>query len=122
MTTRLGVVFMMALFFESCIVHRTIPVGTYLSPIGDESVSVRESQLYFHVRIDDRHPDRLVNRTCDYGVVKGHIALDSDRAATSVEAAFGFARYDWEWDGEAIIRRDPRTGETVRFTRQHSPR
>jgi hypothetical protein len=116
------VIFAMALAFESCIVeHHSIPIGTYLSPSGEESVSARESQLHFHVRIHSEHPDRFVNRTCDYAVHKGHIALHSDMAATSAEAAFGFARYDWEWDGVAIIRRDPRTGEIVRFTPQRPP-
>src|SRR5512139_3974436 len=104
-------IFGVVLFCESCIVERRpIPIGTYLSPSGEETVSAWESQLHFHVRVDKEHPDTFVDRTYDYGVHKDHITLHSDIAATSAEAAFGFARYDWQWDGEAIIRRDPRTG------------
>ena len=115
-------IFGIVLVFESCIVERRpIPFGTYLSPSGEESVSAREFQLHFHVRVDNEHPDRFVDRSYDYGVHKNHIALHSDMAATSAEAAFGFDRYDWSWDGEAIIRRDPRSGEIVRFTRQRRP-
>ncbi len=117
-----GTICGVVLAFESCIVeHRPIPSGTYLSPSGEETVSARESQLHFHVRVDDEHPDTFADRTFDYGVIKDHIALHSTVAATSEEAAFGFDRYSWAWDGEAIIRHDPRSGETVRFTRQRPP-
>lgn len=112
----------MVLAFESCIVeHRPIPLGTYLSPSGEETVSARESQLDFHIRVDDQHPDTFADRTYDYGVHKDHITLHSAVAATSAEAAFGFDRYRWDWDGEAIIRHDPRSGKAVRFTRQRPP-
>jgi len=110
------------LAFESCIVaHHPIPIGIYSRPFGEETVSARESQLHFHIRIDKDNPDSFVDRTYDYGVIKNHIALHSAVAATSAEAAFGFDRYQWDWDGNAIIRHDPRSGESVRFTQHVDP-
>jgi hypothetical protein len=110
------------LVIGSCIAEqRPIPIGTYVSPSREESISVGESRLHFHVRIDSKHPNRFVDRSHDYGVHKNQITLHSDMAATSAQAAFGFERYDWKWDGEAIIRHDPRSGEILRFTREQRP-
>ena len=114
-------VLLVSLALSGCLAERRpIPIGTYVNPSG-ETVSAGKSELRFHLRLDERQPDQFVDRTFDYGVCKDHIELHSEVAATSAQAAFGVDRYSWDWDGEAIIRHDPRGGATVRFTRQPPP-
>jgi hypothetical protein len=109
--------FPLLLALGSCIAqHHPIPIGTYVTPSGDESVSAFESELHFRVRVDEKHPERLIDRTFSYTVEKDGEIIP--HTMTSIEAAFGVGRYDWYWDGETIIRRDWRSGETANFTRK----
>lgn len=99
--------------------YRPIPVGTYVSASGDESVSVGESDLRFHIRINGMHANIVFEGPHNYTVEdNGKIVADIRTSGGHVNV---YKCRDWYWDGEAIIRANCKSGETVRFTRQRLP-
>jgi len=93
-----------------------------MSASGDESISVRKSDLRFHVRVDGVHGSVLVfEGPYDYTVEEnGEVIADIPTSGGQVNV---YKCREWYWDGEAIIQANTcRGGEKVKFTRQRPPR
>jgi len=84
-----------------------------MSASGDETISVFESEMRFHVKIHDMGPDSYMDRTYPYTVMPdGRIQPLEMR---SVDAAFGIGRFAWYWDGERITQKDKKSDAPVKI-------
>jgi hypothetical protein len=90
--------------------------GVYVSPSNDESVSVAETQVRFHIRGGGLRQDRILDHTYpEYTVMDdGEIRPGP---MTSDDAAAGVGWFDWYWDGENIVQKDPRATNPANLVR-----
>jgi len=97
--------------------HHPIPVGTYVSDKtpGDQ-VSVLATQIRFHVKVNDRFVDHVYDYTVESD---GRIHLSPQ---VSSDILLGVPKYQWSWDGKAILQREPKTGESFRFIKKNAER
>ena len=93
--------------------HRPIPAGTYVSDrkAADE-ISISPSGISFRVKVEDR----VVDRKYDYTVLPDGRIHPSPLVTSDIQV--GVAKFDWFWDGQAIIQRDPATGESAKFQKK----
>jgi hypothetical protein len=100
----------------ACAHGPTVTPGRYESGDGAESVTIEGSAGRFHVRVGPPGRETIVTREYEFSV--GQDGRIQAHPLRSVEAAFGVGRYDWWWDGEKIVREDPRTGSVELFVRE----
>ena len=102
-----------------CAADRTVTAGRYVGSNPAETVTVDDSKIVFAIKIGSGEIHPIVTREYDYTV------NSDDRIQpypmTSVDAGLGIGRFDWWWDGDVIVREDPRTGEKDRFVRETEP-
>jgi hypothetical protein len=111
-------VFLIAVFLTACLADkRLILEGSYQNPLSDEYVTVQKSKIRFHINLRNEKGEKLLDQEYQYYSVwtNGRIL---PRPLRSVDAVYGVGRYDWYWNGEAILRKDPKTGETAQFLRE----
>ncbi len=89
--------------------------GTYREPRQVESVGVREEVVEFRIKIPKLNADQLFSGTYHYSVLPdGHIRVNA--SSNDSVFVFGVNRFGWIWDGKNIVRKDPKSGETVIFS------
>ena len=84
--------------------RRPIPTGTYVSASKEESVSVVDRKIRFHVKVGDDGPSGFLDGTFNYSVWPDGTIMP--HGMTSVEAGGLVGRFEWRWDGENITQRD----------------
>lgn len=106
------------LMLTGCAQHyRPIPAGTYRSTYGDESVSVGDSGLLFHVR-SYGHDYFVLEGPYDYTVERdGELFADIPTSGGHVNV---YACRRWYWDGNEILQVSCKNGETKRFEAEHA--
>ena len=90
--------------------NHPIPIGTYFADrYPDEEILVLQSEIRFRIGVNKDFLDRQYKYTV---LTNGRI---QPFPMTSSEVLLGVGSYDWYWDGKAIIRQNPKTGEIVKF-------
>jgi hypothetical protein len=93
-----------------------IKPGKYLSPSGDEGITVFESRMRFQIRLPVENREVSLDKTYSY------TALDNGRieplGITSEEWVFGIGRFDWFWNGETITQKDTRSEAPTKIFRR----
>lgn len=90
----------------------SIPIGIYGSDTRGEEISVSPEEIKFHLKVDER----FVDHTYDYTVqANGRIYLSPQ---VSSDILLGVPKYQWFWDGKAIIQKQPKTGESTKFQKK----
>ncbi len=87
--------------------------GTYLSPSGDESVSVSGTEIHFHIRGGGLRRDRILDHTYPQYSVWNDGSINPS-PMTSDDAGGGIGWFEWIWDGEKILQKNPRTSDPAR--------
>lgn len=72
---------------------------------------MQESKIHFHIRLDES--SRFYDRAFDIYDVHPDGVLYAYPISTG-EYASGIGKFDWYWDGEKIIQKNLKTGETVK--------
>lgn len=96
--------------------YHPISVGTYFTDdLPGEEIVVLQSEIRFFIRVNKDFVDRKYKYTV---LPDGRI---QPYPMTSSDAIFGVGMYDWYWDGNTIIQKNPKTGKTVKFQHRPSP-
>jgi hypothetical protein len=106
MKLRMGLVIALTLAFgatSGCVIpHHTIPKGRYLSRSGEESLTVSDELIRFHIR--RLGAEEFLDITCGYTVVRDGALfplVHSDGDALELDANF-----EWHWDGARVIQKE----------------
>jgi len=99
--------------------HETkrITNGVYREATSIESVTVRGETVEFKIRVVKLDRERVFSRLYRYELTEnGKIRV----LASSNDPVFvgGVLQYDWFWDGRDIIRKEPKSGNSVIFDLQ----
>ena len=83
-----------------------IPNGTYMTSDMKETITVDGANIRFRVLAgEDR--TKMIDRSCEYSVwPDGRL---QPHPLASQEVLTGIGKFDWRWDGQAIVQSDPRT-------------
>ena len=89
-----------------------IPDGTYVASKSEQRITVTGSTIHFYVRLNESSAGPgMLERTYQYTVLRdGRVQPYPVRSA---DAVFGIGKFDWYWDGEKILQRDPRSAELI---------
>ena len=68
--------------------------------------------MRFRVKVDDR----VVDRKYSYTVRSDGRIHPSPLVSSDIQ--LGVAKFDWFWDGQAIIQKEAGTGQAAKFRRQ----
>lgn len=96
-----------------------IESGIYADPTGVDLVSVWREEIEFQIQLsEDGRETRILKGKYRY------LLLPSDQIrviASSNDPAFvfGIMKYDWYWNGKAIVRKNPVTGKSTLFERKN---
>ncbi len=90
--------------------QQTIPTGRYVSDPPGEWIQVGpKRKIVFYVDIGRERP-KLVTRKLKYTVERNGTVI-SPYATTSVDAAYGFGRFDWFLENGKIVKIEYETGK-----------
>jgi hypothetical protein len=93
--------------------YQPIPAGTYASDLTlSDEILVSPRDIRFRVKVDER----VVDRSYSYTVLPDGRIHPSPLVSSDIQ--LGVAKFDWFWDGQAIIQKEPRTGQAAKFRRQ----
>jgi hypothetical protein len=82
-----------------------VPDGTYETSSKDEAITVDGRKITFRVFLDDARA-QLSNRSLEFDVwPEGKIV---PHPLASQEMLTGIGKFEWHWDGRAIVQSDPR--------------
>lgn len=82
-----------------------VPNGTYVTSSKEEAITVDGRKINFRVFVDDGQT-QLSNRSSDFDVWPDGKIVPHPLA--SQEMLIGIGKFDWRWDGSAIVQSDPR--------------
>ncbi len=94
-----------------------IPDGVYLEPKKIESVTATGDELTFKIYVSRGQEKAILERKYKYSV-SGDGKIRVVGSSNDTGLVFGVLRYDWLWDGKTIVRKDPKSGDTVIFPLQ----
>jgi hypothetical protein len=82
-----------------------VPDGTYETSSKEEAVTIEGGKITFRVFVDDART-QLSNRSSEFDVwPEGKIV---PHPLASQEMLTGIGKFEWRWDGSAIVQSDPR--------------
>jgi hypothetical protein len=82
-----------------------IPNGAYMTADMKEAITVEGPRIHFKV-IAGEDGTRMIDRSCEYSVwPDGRL---QPLPLSSQEVLTGIGKFDWRWDGLAIVQSDPR--------------
>lgn len=85
----------------------SLPTGVFSNSSGDQTVTVSEGQVAFHIQLTGTREGQVFDRAYKY-------RLRGDRLepypVRDVDAVFGIGAFTWRWDGERIEQHDRSTG------------
>lgn len=91
--------------------------GVYREPAMVETVAIQGEEIEFQISVSDGKESRVLKRKYKYRLLSGgkiHVIASSNDSAF----VFGIMKYDWFWNGWAIVREDPKTRNTTTFERE----
>jgi hypothetical protein len=91
--------------------------GVYRESTKVETVSIQGEEIEFQIRVPDGKEERLVKRKYKYRLLPGsdiHVIASSNDSVF----VFGILKYEWFWDGKAIVRKQRKGGGTTVFERE----
>lgn len=82
-----------------------IPDGAYMTADMEEAITVEGPDIHFKV-LAGEDGARTIDRSCQYSVwPDGRL---QPHPLASQEVLTGIGKFNWRWDGEAIVQSDPR--------------
>jgi hypothetical protein len=91
--------------------------GVYRESTKVETVSIQGEEIEFQILVPYGKEERLIKRKYKYDLLPGSYIRVSASSNDAV-FVFGIMKYEWLWDGKAIVRKQVKGGGATVFERE----